>query len=56
MVGARIGELIGAAQLIYNWDARAEDVAPYVHAHPTQGEALGEAYLALADKPLHAHI
>ena len=28
---------------------------PLVHAHPTQNEALGEAHLALAGKPLHAH-
>jgi dihydrolipoamide dehydrogenase len=55
MVGARVGELIGEAQLIYNWDAYPEDVAPFVHAHPTQNEALGEAHLALAGKPLHAH-
>ncbi len=55
MVGDRVGELIGEAQLIYNWEAYAEDVAPLVHAHPTQNEALGEAHLALAGKPLHAH-
>lgn len=55
MIGARVGELIGEAQLIYNWQATAEDVAPLVHAHPTQNEALGEAFLALAGKPLHAH-
>jgi dihydrolipoamide dehydrogenase len=55
LVGARVGELIGEAQLIYNWDAFPEDVAPLVHAHPTQTEALGEAHLALAGKPLHAH-
>jgi dihydrolipoamide dehydrogenase len=55
MVGARVGELVGEAQLIYNWDAFPEDVAPLVHAHPTQNEALGEAHLALAGKPLHAH-
>ena len=55
LVGARVGELIGEAQLIYNWDAYPEDVAPLVHAHPTQNEALGEAHLALAGKPLHAH-
>jgi dihydrolipoamide dehydrogenase len=55
MVGDRVGELIGEAQLIYNWEAHAEDVAPFVHAHPTQNEALGEAHLALAGKPLHAH-
>src|SRR4051794_30494228 len=55
MVGARIGELVSEAQLIYNWEAFPEEVAQLVHAHPTQGEALGEAHLALAGKPLHAH-
>ncbi len=55
MVGARVGELIGEAQLIYNWEAFPADVAALVHMHPTQNEALGEAHLALAGKPLHAH-
>ncbi|ACU96106.1 dihydrolipoyl dehydrogenase [Saccharomonospora viridis] len=55
MVGDRVGELIGEAQLIYNWEAFPEDVAPLIHAHPTQTEALGEAHLALAGKPLHVH-
>jgi dihydrolipoamide dehydrogenase len=55
MVGARVGELVGEAQLIYNWEAFPSDVAQLVHAHPTQTEALGEAHLALAGKPLHAH-
>ena len=55
LVGDRVGELIGEAQLIYNWEGYAEDVAPLIHAHPTQNEALGEAHLALAGKPLHAH-
>lgn len=55
MVGSRVGELIGEAQLIYNWEAFPADVAPLVHAHPTQNEALGEAHLALAGKPLHFH-
>ena len=55
MVGSRIGEQVGEAQLIVGWEAHAEDVAALVHAHPTQNEALGEAHLALAGKPLHAH-
>ncbi len=55
LVGDRVGELIGEAQLIYGWEGHAADVAPLVHAHPTQNEALGEAHLALAGKPLHAH-
>ncbi len=55
MVGSRVGELVSEAQLIYNWEAFPEEVATLIHAHPTQGEALGEAHLALAGKPLHAH-
>ena len=55
MVGARMGEQIGEAQLIYNWEALPSEVAALIHAHPTQSEALGEAHLALAGKPLHAH-
>ena len=55
MIGDRVGELIGEGQLIVNWEAYPEDVAALVHAHPTQNEALGEAHLALAGKPLHAH-
>ena len=54
MIGARVGELIGEAQLAVNWEAYPEDIAPLIHAHPTQNEALGEAFLALAGKPLHA--
>jgi dihydrolipoamide dehydrogenase len=54
MIGARVGELIGEAQLAVNWEAYPEDIAPLVHGHPTQNEALGEAFLHLAGKPLHA--
>ncbi|CAN5151399.1 dihydrolipoyl dehydrogenase [soil metagenome] len=55
MVGARFGEQVGEASLIVNWEAFPEDVAQFIHAHPTQNEALGEAALALAGKPLHSH-
>jgi dihydrolipoamide dehydrogenase len=55
LVGDRVSELIGEAQLIYNWEAFPAEVAQLVHAHPTQSEALGEAHLALAGKPLHVH-
>lgn len=55
MVGDRVGELVSEAQLIVNWDARADEVAQHIHAHPTLSEAVGEAHLALAGKPLHAH-
>jgi dihydrolipoamide dehydrogenase len=55
MIGSRVGEQIGEGQLIVNWEAYPEDVATLVHAHPTMNEAIGEAHLALAGKPLHAH-
>ncbi len=55
MIGSRVGEQIGEAQLIVNWEAYPEDVATLVHAHPTMNEAIGEAHLALAGKPLHSH-
>ncbi|MFM1950550.1 MAG: dihydrolipoyl dehydrogenase [Actinomycetota bacterium] len=55
MIGSRAGEQIGEAQLIVNWEAHPEDVAPLIHAHPTMNEAIGEAHLAIAGKPLHAH-
>jgi dihydrolipoamide dehydrogenase len=55
LVGDRVSELIAEAQLIYNWDAPASQVAALIHPHPTQSEALGEAHLLLAGKPLHVH-
>ena len=55
IVGSRVGELIAEAQLIYNWEALPSEVAQLVHPHPTQTEAIGEAHMALAGKPLHVH-
>ncbi|WP_295019309.1 dihydrolipoyl dehydrogenase, partial [uncultured Micrococcus sp.] len=52
-VGKRISEQIGEAQLIVNWEAYPEDVAQFIHAHPTQNESLGEAAMALFGHPLH---
>ena len=53
--GERVGELIAEAQLIYNWEALPSEVAQLIHPHPTQSEAIGEAHLLLAGKPLHVH-
>jgi dihydrolipoamide dehydrogenase len=55
MVGDRVGELIAEAQLITNWEALPAEVAQLIHPHPTMSEAVGEAHLALAGKPLHSH-
>ncbi len=54
-IGARLSEQAGEAQLIVNWEAFPEEVAQLIHAHPTQNDAIGEAHLALAGKPLHFH-
>ena len=55
LVGAHAGDMIAEAQLIVNWEAVPSDVAQLIHPHPTQSEAIGEAFLALAGKPLHNH-
>jgi dihydrolipoamide dehydrogenase len=55
MVGSRVGDLIAEAQLITNWEALPVEVAQLIHPHPTLSEAVGEAHLALAGKPLHLH-
>jgi len=55
VVGDRVGELTAEAQLIYNWEALPGEVAQLIHPHPTQSEAIGEAHLLLAGKPLHVH-
>ncbi|WP_238446191.1 dihydrolipoyl dehydrogenase, partial [Salsipaludibacter albus] len=48
MVGPRATDLIAEGQLIYNWEALPSDVAHFIHAHPSLGEAIGEAHLAQA--------
>jgi dihydrolipoamide dehydrogenase len=48
-----MGEQIGEAQMWVVWEAFPEDVAQFIHAHPTQNESLGEAAMALAGAPLH---
>jgi dihydrolipoamide dehydrogenase len=55
LVGDRVSELVAEAQLIFNWEAFPAEVAQLIHPHPTQTEAIGEAHLALAGKPLHVH-
>ncbi|HEY2804090.1 MAG TPA: dihydrolipoyl dehydrogenase [Actinomycetota bacterium] len=53
MVGPHVTDLISEAMLITNWEAVPEEVAALIHPHPTLSEAIGEAHLALAGKPLH---
>jgi len=53
LIGPHVTDLIAEGMLIYNWEAVPTDVAQLIHPHPTLSEALGEAHLALAGKPLH---
>ena len=54
MIGPHVTDLIAEAQLITNWEAVPSEVAALIHPHPTLSEAVGEAHLALAGKPLHS--
>ena len=53
LVGPHVTDLVAEAMLITNWEAVPAEVAALIHPHPTLSEAIGEAHLALAGKPLH---
>lgn len=55
LVGERVSELIGEAQALLGLGCGVRQAAQVIHAHPTQSEALGEAFMALAGKPFHMH-
>ena len=53
LVGPHVTDLISEGMLITNWEAAPAEVAALIHPHPSLSEAIGEAHLALAGKPLH---
>lgn len=53
MVGPHVTDLVAETMLIVNWEAVPAEVAALMHPHPSLSEAIGEAHLALAGKPLH---
>ncbi len=53
-VGKGVSELSAAFGLALEMQARLEDVAATIHAHPTLGEALQEAAMAALGHALHA--
>ncbi|MPZ72309.1 MAG: dihydrolipoyl dehydrogenase [Nitriliruptorales bacterium] len=55
VIGPHATDLIAEAQLITAWGALPSEVAALVHPHPTLAEAMGEAHLAAAGTPFHAH-
>jgi dihydrolipoamide dehydrogenase len=53
IVGPSAGDLIAEIVLAMEFGAAAEDVARTCHAHPALAEAVKEAALAVAGRPLH---
>ncbi len=53
MIGPHVGELIAEAAVIMEFGGSAEDLARTCHAHPTLTEAVKEAALSVAKRPIH---
>jgi len=53
ILGARASDLIAEAVVAMEMGASAEDLGRSIHAHPTLPEALKEAALAVAKRPIH---
>ena len=53
IIGPDAGTLIAEAVLAKQLGASAEDIARTCHAHPTLGEAIKEAALAVDGRALH---
>ena len=54
ILGADAGTVIHECVLAMEFGASAEDIARTCHAHPTLNEAVKEAALAVAGRPIHA--
>jgi len=53
IIGPRAGDLINEAAVAINFGASSEDLARSCHAHPTLGEALREAALAVDGRAIN---
>ena len=53
VVGPQAGEMIHELMYAVGWEALPEEVAAFIHAHPTLSEAIGETLLSSAGRPLH---
>ena len=53
MIGANAGEMIAEAAVLMEFGGSAEDLARTCHAHPTLTEAVKEAALSVAKRPIH---
>ena len=53
IIGSDAGNMIAEAVIAMEFGASAEDIARSCHAHPTLPEAVKEAALAVAKRPIH---
>jgi len=53
IIGPRATDLISVASVAMRLEATAEDLAQVIFPHPTYAEALKEAFLDLAERPIH---
>lgn len=53
IIGAGAGEMIAELALLMEFGGSAEDLARTCHAHPTMTEAIKEAALSVAKRPIH---
>ena len=53
IIGPDAGTMIAEAALAMEYGASSEDIARTTHAHPTLNEAVKEAALAVAGRPIH---
>ena len=54
IIGPRASDIITEAELATSWEAYPAELAELIHPHPTLSEAIGETFLGLEGKPLHA--
>ncbi|NNC23010.1 dihydrolipoyl dehydrogenase [Salinisphaera sp. USBA-960] len=53
MIGPNVSELVQEIVVAMEYRAASEDIARIVHGHPTLGETVHEAALAVDDRPIH---
>lgn len=53
IIGANAGEMIAELAVLMEFSGSAEDLARTCHAHPTLTEAIKEAALSVAKRPIH---
>ena len=53
MIGPYVSEMIQEIVVAMEYKAASEDIARIIHGHPTLGEAVHEAALAVSGRPIH---